>query len=96
MLSLTWLGQFCNTFLPGSTGGDVVKFYRVCRLAPNSKTAGFAALVADRLVALVALVLLAGTALALGDHSVFTQFTDASVHGMNHLWLVEACSLWRR
>ena len=88
VLALTWLGQFCNTFLPGSTGGDVVKFYRVCRLAPNSKTAGFAALVADRLVALAALVLLAGIALALGDHGVLRQLTSGvTMPGTGHLWV---------
>ncbi len=88
VLSLTWLGQFCNTFLPGSTGGDVVKFYRVCRLAPNSKTAGFAALVADRLVALAALVLLAGTALVVGDRGVFRQLAGGvTMPGMGHLWV---------
>ncbi len=88
VLSLTWLGQFCNTFLPGSTGGDVVKFYRVCRLAPHAKTAGFAALVADRLTALVALVLLAGTALALGGQGVLGQLAGGvRWPGSNHLWV---------
>ena len=95
VLSMTWLGQFCNTFLPGSTGGDVVKFYRVCKLAPNSKTAGFAALVTDRLVALVALVLLAGTALALGDRGIVKQLAGGfTMPGSRHLWvggLVLAC-----
>ena len=76
VLALTWLGQFCNCFLPGSTGGDVVKFYRVCRLASGSKTAGFAALLADRLIALVALVLMAAAALTLSGHGLFGQFAD--------------------
>ncbi len=70
VLALTWLGQFFNTFLPGSTGGDAVKFLRLCRLAPARKTGGFAALLADRLVALLALGLLAGGALVFGDHQL--------------------------
>ena len=88
VLAVTWLGQFCNSFLPGSTGGDVAKFYRVCRLAPGSKTAGFAALVADRLVALVALVLLAGAALVFGDHSLFGQLADGvTLEGSGRPWI---------
>ena len=87
-VALTWLGQFCNAFLPGSTGGDIVKFYRVCRLAPDAKTAGFAALVADRLVALAALVLLAGVALVFGDHRLFTQLAyGVTLPGTGRLWI---------
>ena len=73
VLSLTWLGQFCNAFLPGSTGGDAVKFFRVCRIAPERKAAGLAALVADRLVALLALALLAVCAVAVGDHELLRE-----------------------
>lgn len=75
VLSLTWLGQFCNTFLPGSTGGDAVKFLRLCRIVPGRKAATLAALVADRLTALVALGLLAAGALAFGDPQVRRQIS---------------------
>jgi uncharacterized membrane protein YbhN (UPF0104 family) len=72
-VALTWVGQFCNAFLPGSTGGDAVKFLRVCQLAPDHKTAGFAALVADRLAALLGLVLLASAALLGGSHDLLRE-----------------------
>lgn len=62
LFSLTWAGQFFNSALPGSTGGDVVKIYQLCRLAPDRKAAAAATVVVDRLVALLALVLLAGIA----------------------------------
>ena len=39
IFSLTWAGQFFNSILPGSTGGDVVKIYQLCRLAPDRKAA---------------------------------------------------------
>ena len=62
IFSLTWAGQFFNSVLPGSTGGDVIKIYQLCRLAPDRKAAGAATVVVDRLVALSALMLLAGIA----------------------------------
>jgi len=62
VLALTWAGQFFNSILPGSTGGDVVKIYQVCRLAPDRKAAATATVFVDRLAALLALLVLAGTA----------------------------------
>jgi uncharacterized membrane protein YbhN (UPF0104 family) len=77
-LSLTWVGQFCNAFLPGSTGGDAVKFYRIWRAVPDRKAAGFAALFADRLMALLALALLAGAALVFGDRQLVREVVTGS------------------
>ena len=65
IFSLTWAGQFFNSILPGSTGGDVVKIYQVCRLAPDRKAAAASTVLVDRLSALLALLALAGTALLL-------------------------------
>jgi glycosyltransferase 2 family protein len=63
IFSLTWAGQFFNSVLPGSTGGDVVKIYQLCRMAPDRKAAAAATVVADRLSALIALALMAAAAL---------------------------------
>jgi hypothetical protein len=63
VLSLTWAGQFFNSVLPGSTGGDVVKIYQICRLAPDRKAAAASTVFVDRLSALVALLVLAAVAL---------------------------------
>ena len=62
VFSLTWSGQFFNSVLPGSTGGDFVKIYQLCRLAPERKAAAAVTVVMDRLTALVALLVLAGAA----------------------------------
>jgi glycosyltransferase 2 family protein len=62
---LTWAGQFFNSILPGSTGGDVVKIYQLCRLLPEKKAAVAASVLADRLTALVILVGLAGASFLL-------------------------------
>jgi uncharacterized membrane protein YbhN (UPF0104 family) len=63
VVSLTWAGQFFNTLLPGSTGGDVVKIYHICQLAPDRKAAAAATVLVDRITALFALLLLAGVGL---------------------------------
>ena len=65
VLSLTWAGQFFNTLLPGSTGGDVVKIYHICQLAPDRKAAAAATVLVDRITAFFALLLLAGVGLVL-------------------------------
>jgi glycosyltransferase 2 family protein len=62
---LTWAGQFFNSILPGSTGGDVVKIYQLCRIAPQRKAAAAASVFADRFSALLALVIFAGIAFLL-------------------------------
>jgi uncharacterized protein (TIRG00374 family) len=54
VLGLTWAGQFFNSLLPGSTGGDVFKIYQVCRLAHDRKARAAATVLADRLSASLA------------------------------------------
>ena len=65
IFGLAWAGQFFNSILPGSTGGDVVKIYQLCRVVPDRKAAAAASIVADRLSALIVLVGLAGTSFLL-------------------------------
>src|SRR3954447_26723512 len=55
VLSLTWAGQFFNSLLPGSTGGDFFKIYQMCRLHPERKAAAASTVLLDRFSALVAL-----------------------------------------
>ena len=79
--SATWVGQFCNNFLPGGMGGDMVKFYRISRILPQGKAATLVALISDRLLALLALVLLSVAALALGDQEVLRQLSTGMTFG---------------
>ena len=60
---LTWAGQFFNTVLPGSTGGDFVKMFHLCQIAPDQKSGAIASVVVDRLAALAALLVLAAGSL---------------------------------
>ena len=66
VLSLTWAGQFFNSVLPGSTGGDFVKIYQLCRMMPGKKGAATLTVIIDRFSALVALAVLVAFAIAAG------------------------------
>ncbi len=79
--SVTWVGQFCNNFLPGGMGGDMVKFYRVGRLYPHARAATLVALVADRLLALTALVALSAVAMVAGDRELLRQLVSGVAFG---------------
>ncbi len=55
------VGAFYNTFMPGSTGGDVLKAYYAAKLAPERRTRAVVSVIVDRAVGLLALILLGGT-----------------------------------
>jgi glycosyltransferase 2 family protein len=80
---LTWAGQFFNSVLPGSTGGDVFKIYQACRAAPDRKSAAATSVIVDRLVALLALVVLA-----------FVGFCGGIPAELNELYTWPAISPW--
>ena len=79
--AVTWIGQFCNNFLPGGMGGDMVKFYRVGRLYPHARAGTLVALIADRLMALAALVVLSLAALSLGDRQTLRLLVTGTAFG---------------
>lgn len=64
-LVLTLVGNFYNSFLPGSTGGDFFKAYFVARQTPH-KIRAIISVFIDRVIGLFALVLLGGTMAAYG------------------------------
>jgi uncharacterized membrane protein YbhN (UPF0104 family) len=79
--SVTWVGQFCNNFLPGGMGGDMVKFYRIGRLFPHARAATLVALIADRLLALTALVAISLVALSVGDRGMLRLLVTGTAFG---------------
>jgi len=91
-LSLTWAGQFFNSFLPGSTGGDVFKIYQVCRRVPDRKAAAVASVLIDRLSALVALLVLAGVAFVMEPAPLRALAGDRFAH-FNAFWIAAALVL---
>ncbi|MBV8782106.1 MAG: flippase-like domain-containing protein, partial [Phycisphaerae bacterium] len=60
---LNMVGAFYNTFMPGSTGGDLLKAYYASKLTPHRMRAVMSVLV-DRVIGLLALVLLGGVSAA--------------------------------
>ena len=55
------VGAFYNTFLPGSTGGDVVKAVYAAKQTTTHRTRAVMSVIIDRVLGLIALVLLGGT-----------------------------------
>src|SRR5437763_15808263 len=48
------IGMFYNQFLPGGTGGDIIKSYFLLKETPDKKAGALLAVVFDRLIGLVA------------------------------------------
>ena len=63
-LRMSLIGSFCNYFMLGSTGGDVVKACYVVQAAPQGKAAAVSTVVADRIVGLISLVGICAVGLA--------------------------------
>ncbi|MFZ4774436.1 MAG: lysylphosphatidylglycerol synthase transmembrane domain-containing protein [Terrimicrobiaceae bacterium] len=53
---LFFIGAFFNQFLPGTTGGDVLRVLYLMRDHPEHRTAGFLSVAIDRLLAVMVLV----------------------------------------
>ena len=58
VVTLLFVGHFFNSFLFGSTGGDLVKAWYVAREMPSKRAEAVATVFVDRLVGLLALVIL--------------------------------------
>ena len=61
------IGMFYNQFLPGGTGGDIIKSYLLLK-ETNKKAGALLAVVFDRLIGLVALVSLTGVLIIMRYH----------------------------
>ena len=58
--ALNMVGSFYNSFMPGSTGGDIIKAYYASKQTPH-KTRAVVSVFVDRVLGLIALVLIGGT-----------------------------------
>ena len=56
--NLFFIGAFFNQFLPGTTGGDVVRVIFLMRDHPENKTEGLLSVAVDRLLAVLVLVIM--------------------------------------
>lgn len=62
---LFMIGFFFNQFLPGGTGGDIVKSYLLVKETPGKMGPALLAVLFDRLIGLVALIAITGTLIVL-------------------------------
>src|SRR5438128_4584232 len=62
---LFFIGMFYNQFLPGGTGGDIMKSYYLLKETPDRKAGALLAVVFDRFIGLVALVAITATLVSL-------------------------------
>src|SRR6266498_2821950 len=65
LAGLFFIGMFYNQFLPGGTGGDIMKSYYLLKETPDKKAGALLAVVFDRFIGLVALVVITGTLIGL-------------------------------
>jgi glycosyltransferase 2 family protein len=68
IVALFFIGMFYNQFLPGGTGGDIVKTYLLWKETPTKKPGALLAVLFDRLVGLIALILITGVLIFLRYH----------------------------
>jgi uncharacterized protein (TIRG00374 family) len=59
--TINMVGAFYNAFMPGTTGGDLVKAYYAAKHAPDKRTRAVMSVLVDRAVGLYALVLIGGS-----------------------------------
>jgi uncharacterized membrane protein YbhN (UPF0104 family) len=83
LTGLFFIGLFYNQFLPGGTGGDIIKSYYLLKETPDKKAGALLAVVFDRFIGLVALV--AVTAALIASRY---DFLSQKPETRNLLWLL--------
>lgn len=83
---LTWMGYLSNNVLPGATGGDFVKAVSIARRTPGRRTSAVMTVLLDRIIGMVALMLVGAVAVLL--RSFWAGFDEA---GALVLGLLAAC-----
>ena len=81
--ALLLIGVFFNFFIPGGTGGDVVKIYFLLKETPGRRTAALLSVLVDRLIGMIGLIVLAGFFTA----THWTWLTS-SPHTARYVWIV--------
>jgi hypothetical protein len=60
VIALLMIGILFNLFMPGGTGGDVIKIFYLLKETPGKKAGALLAVLMDRLIGLLALILITG------------------------------------
>jgi len=56
-IRLTWIGIFFNNFVPGQTGGDLIKAYYIAKNSPQKRLTAVLTVITDRVIGLSALII---------------------------------------
>src|ERR1051325_8314148 len=83
LIGLFFIGLFYNQFLPGGTGGDIMKSYYLLKETPDKKAGALLAVAFDRFIGLVALVAITATLICLRYN-----FLSQKPETRNLLWLL--------
>jgi uncharacterized membrane protein YbhN (UPF0104 family) len=84
LAGLFFIGMFYNQFLPGGTGGDIMKSYYLLKETPDKKAGALLAVVFDRFIGLVALVAITVALIGLRyGTSVLTLISTFVISGFN-------------
>lgn len=70
MLQLTMIGNFFNTFMPGSVGGDLIKAWYIAGREPKNKTKAILTVIVDRALGLTIFVFYAAVTLLLYSNTL--------------------------
>jgi uncharacterized membrane protein YbhN (UPF0104 family) len=96
VVRLLMVGIFFNLFMPGGTGGDVIKSYFLLKETPGRKGPALLAVLMDRLLGLVGLIVVSGIVVTwrwdwLTEGKVFPHFHLAWIFSPSHIaaWLGE-------
>ena len=91
--ALFMLGIFFNTFMPGATGGDVLKIYFLLKELPDKKkkAGGLLAVLMDRLIGLMGLIVISAVIISFQYH--WLASTSVSRHLTWVLLLILVSSL---
>ncbi|MFM8314752.1 MAG: lysylphosphatidylglycerol synthase transmembrane domain-containing protein [Deltaproteobacteria bacterium] len=84
VFSLTMIGNFFNTFMPGSVGGDLIKAWYIAGREPEKRTKAVFSVLIDRLLGLTVIVCYSAVTLLF-----FTQWLQ-----INHQLKVTAIAVW--
>ena len=96
-IHMTWLrtwqlfmiGMFFNLFMLGSTGGDVVKMFLTMREAPNHRGAALLSVFMDRVIGMMALILIS-LAFLYFRYDVLSHSNSSAALLNTLLWLLAA------
>ncbi len=91
-----FIGNFYNTFLPGLTGGDLVKAFYVIQRTQGRRTAAAVTILFDRVIGIVALAMLAGTVLAFRLTDPRLREAAIVIYGFLGAFSVGSCLFYSR